>query len=208
MSANERDASRNRNRICEVLNSLGPAVHPSECAFRRIAPIAKGPVSGSKLHLVRPQPNSLETITKLYSNHMDKKIDDVVAALESGRSRFDSSVDNLTAFPSEDVTQNGPRDSTFSSTMRIEYLRSIYSVDGSPELCHELENSLTSQIWTQHVMNLPMPKATNYLRQEPDNLTTMNHLKPQRSSDTSSFSSEVMKTFSPHLPTSNELQGE
>lgn len=210
LGAINRDSARQRKRICEIINTLGPAVHPSECAFRPVAPVTKGPIRGRKLPLVRSLLSSLEAITQLYSDHVDKALDGVVGALESGRWRFDSPINaDVFAFASsDDITQNRQRDTTFLSTMKIEYSSTSSILYSSPDPYQEMEASLKSQIWTHHLTNLPMPTTTCRMRHEPDDLAAIYSCTSQRSFDTSNFASAVTISFGPHLRwTKNSSQG-
>ena len=197
---------RQQERICKIIHTLGPAVLPSECALRPVTPVTKGPVRGHRLHISPPLLTTpLEALTKLYSNLMDKRMDAVIAALESGRWRLgsDSSIDYdevLGLASSEDVTVNRrPRDTTFLDTMKINYSDSTSNIDGS-------ETSLKSRIWTQHILDLPMPEPARYLRHEPDDPTTIYRLKSPRLSEMSSFVSNVTALFGPHLRAPKNLR--
>ena len=188
---------------------LGPAVHPSECAFRSIAPVTKGPIRGNKIPVTQQLPEILAEITKLYSDHVDKKFNAVIASLETGRSRFDSPSGHVFDFSSEGSVQNvlgrnvqGDR-TIFTDTIKIAYGHNsdCHDVDVSClDLDSEKENVLKSQVWTQHVNDLPMTKSI-YLMHEPDDLMKIYRLKSRRSSATTSFASEITRSFRAQLRT-------
>jgi hypothetical protein len=92
--------------------------------------------------------------------------------------------------------------------MKIAYSDGISNnIDGSSSgPYHEMEPTLQSRIWTQHILDLPMPEPTRYLRHEPDDPTTIYRLKSPRLSETSSFVSNVTKSFGPHLRAPKNLR--
>ncbi|KAL3766817.1 hypothetical protein ACHAW5_009709 [Stephanodiscus triporus] len=197
-------------RILKCMDMLGRAVHPSECAFRSIAPVTKGPIRGYKIPIKQQLPETLAEITKLYSDHVDKKFNAVIASLETGRSRFDSPSGHVFGFSPEELVQNGLGHSvlgidrtTFTDTMKIAYGRNsdCHDLDDScVDLDPEKENALRSQIWAQHVNDLPMTKSI-YLMHDPDDLTKIYRVKSFRSSATTSFASEITRSFRPQLRT-------
>jgi hypothetical protein len=199
-----------RVRILKCMDMLGPAVHPSECAFRSIAPVTKGPIRGNTIPITQQLPETLTEITKSYSDHVDKKINAAIASLETGRSRFDSPSGHVFGFSSEESVQHGLGHNdlgidrtTFTDAMKIAYGRNsdCHDVDDSClDLDPEKENALKSQIWTQHVNDLPMTKSI-YLMHEPDDLSKICRLKSFRSSATTSFASEITRSFRPQLRT-------
>lgn len=189
------------------MKMLGPAVHPSECAYRPIAPLTKGPVRGYKLTVAASKP-PLEEITQFHSNFVERKLNAAIGSLESGRSRFDSSnSDILSVISSGESSQNegrGLQDSTFVDTMRIVYAQSSsdsHDVEGPFECNPEKENALKSQIWSKHVKELPMPKSVGLLRHEPEDLTKIYRLKSLRSSVTTTFARDISRSFRPQLST-------
>ena len=184
------------------MDRLGPAIHPSECAFRPISPVTRGPVRGKLIPIAVSEP--LGEITKLYSNLVERKLDVVIASLECGGSRFDSSSDDISLpFSSRELIYRGieHNDNSFIDTMRIEYGRDDHQDMTSclNNLDPEKENVLiTKQIWTQHVNGMSMPKSI-FLRQEPEDLDKIYSLKSHRFSDTTSFASDVKRSFGPAL---------
>ena len=185
------------------MDRLGPAIHPSECAFRPILPVTKGPVRGKLIPIAQPASEPLGEITKLlYSNLVERKLDVLIASLECGWSRFDSASDDcILPFSSRELIYRGMEHNDNSSidTMRIEYGRDDYQdMTCLNNLDPEKENVLTKQIWTQHVNGMSMPKSI-FLRQEPEDLDKIYSLKSHRFSDTTSFASDVKRSFRPAL---------
>ena len=194
------------------MDMLGPAVHPSECAFRSIAPVTKGPVRGNTIPIAKQLSQPLVEITKLYSNLVETEANAVIASLETGRSRFDSPSGQVFGFAAGESMENGlgqgapgieysyemPNRDTFAETMHIAYRNSsCHDVgDSCLNLDPEKENALNSQIWTQHVNDLPMFKSI-YLRHEPDDLAKIYRLKSTRSSANTRFASETIRSFRP-----------
>mmetsp|Transcript_44019 Transcript_44019/g.79003 ORF Transcript_44019/g.79003 Transcript_44019/m.79003 type:complete len:399 (+) Transcript_44019:73-1269(+) len=195
-----------RRRIQSIMKMLGPAVHPSECAFRSIAPVTKGPVRGRKLPVATLKP--LEGMTEIHPDHVEKKRNAVIGSMESGRSRFNSSSNGVFAFLSKDSfhngrdkTHRGSKDTTFVDTMKIVYARSRSSHNSEDSYLDrdpEKEIALKTQIWSQHVKNLPMPESL-YLKHEPEDLTKIYRLKSLRSSATTTFANEISRTFRPKI---------
>ena len=215
-STTNRAADKSKNRIQSILQLLGPAIHPSECAFRSIGPVTKGPVRGHILPVASTNSNPLEELTRQHPVHVEQKQDAVFGALESGRSRFDSSNDDIIALLSmESTTQNDcsnrgmmmnlkslKDDTTFVDTMKIVYTQGSSNdhanSPGPNQNDYEKENALKTQIWSQHISNLHMPKSI-YLQHEPEDLNTIYRLKSLRSSTETNFADEITKTFTPQL---------
>ena len=208
-TSNNDDMDNSMTRIQSIMNMLGPAVQPSECAFRSIAPVTKGPVRGNILP-IHTKNKPLEEITKHYSNNEEnKQLNNVIQGLESGRSRFDngSGSNNIFTVPMPDADDNELlQDTTFVDTMRI-----VFSNDNgkSPSHGSSSNNSLEKEnctinssqkkiVWAQHVNNLPMPKSI-YLKHEPEDedLDKIYRLKSLRSSAIvgTSFASQVTRTL-------------
>ena len=208
-TSNNDDMDNSMTRIQSIMNMLGPAVQPSECAFRSIAPVTKGPVRGNILP-IHTNNKPLEEITKHYSNNEEnKQLNNVIQGLESGRSRFDngSGSNNIFTVPMPDADDNELlQDTTFVDTMRI-----VFSNDNgkSPSHGSSSNNSLEKEnctinssqkkiVWAQHVNNLPMPKSI-YLKHEPEDedLDKIYRLKSLRSSAIvgTSFASQVTRTL-------------
>ena len=208
-TSNNDDMDNSMTRIQSIMNMLGPAVQPSECAFRSIAPVTKGPVRGNILP-IHTNNKPLEEITKHYSNNEEnKQLNNVIQGLESGRSRFDngSGSNNIFTVPMPDADDNELlQDTTFVDTMRI-----VFSNDNgkSPSHGSSRSNSLEKEnctinssqkkiVWAQHVNNLPMPKSI-YLKHEPEDedLDKIYRLKSLRSSAIvgTSFASQVTRTL-------------
>jgi hypothetical protein len=186
---------------------LGAAVHPSDCTLRSIAPVTKGPVRGTTIPIARELPKLFEESAKLYTVLVDTKLDAVTASLDTGRSRFDS-IRGRVLGPSSDASmRNGLHDTphhraTFAETMKVVYGRhGGFRDDDDPCLDLDGENALNSQIWTQHVNDMPIPNSI-YLRHEPDDLAKIYSDKSLRSSAKSSFASDIKRSFSPRLRTS------
>ena len=198
------------------MGMLGPAVHHSECAFRSIAPVTKGPVRGNTIPIAEQLLKPLVEITNSYSDLIETKFNAVIASLETGRSRFDSPSGHVFGFSVGDSTNNGlvqrapgidfsyemPNRATFADTMHIAYRNSgCHDVgDSCLNLDSEKENALNSQIWTQHVNDMPMAKSI-YLRHEPDDLAKIYRLKSTRSLANTRFASETIRSFRPQLST-------
>jgi hypothetical protein len=198
------------------MDMLGPAVHPSECAFRSIAPVVKGPIRGNTIPIAQKLLEPLEEITNLYSDLDETKHNAVIASLETGRSRFDSPSGYVFGFSPEESMQSGlgqnvsginyfyemANRATFADTMNIAYRNSgCHDVgDTCLDLDPRKKNAQNSQIWTQHVNDLPMTKSM-YLRHEPDDLAKIYRLKSIRSSAITSFASEIIRSFRPQLST-------
>ena len=167
-------AENSTSRIQTLMALLGPAVHPSECAFRSIDPVTKGPVLGNKLP-VSSGNNTLKEITKLLCCSSDKynkentNGNNIGRLLESGRSRFAQHNYYL-------------HDTTFVDTMNIVH-------NGKEE--KEKDATALQMIWSQHINNLPMPKSI-YLTQEPDNL---DKIYRQSSSNGTNFTNLVNGTI-------------
>jgi hypothetical protein len=88
-------------------------------------------------------------------------------------------------------------DTSFIDTMRIEYGRNDYQdMTCLYNLDPEKENARTKLIWEQHVSIMSMPESI-YLRQEPEDLDKIYSLKSHRFSDTTSFASDVIRSFRP-----------
>jgi len=157
----------------------------------------------------------LVEITKLYSDLVETKFNAVIASLETGRSRFDSPSGHVFGFSVRDSMTNGlgqsapgadysyemPNRAAFADTMNIAYRNSgCHDVGSSLDPDPEKENALNSQIWTQHVNDMPMTKSI-YLRHEPDDLAIIYRLKSTRSLANARFATETIRSFRPHLST-------
>lgn len=193
--------SSRRRRIQSIIKMLGPAVHPSECAFRPIEPVTEGPVMGRRLPVPATQP--LERLLKFHSDFVEKKRNDVIGSLESGRSRFHSSGNDVLSCLSGGSASidNDCMDSTFIDTMTIVYARGGQNGEDSflDRDDPDKENALQSLIWSQHVANLPVSESL-YLRHEPEDLSKIYRLKSQRSNaPTTTFANDISNLFTPKL---------
>ncbi|KAL9189704.1 hypothetical protein ACHAXT_009379 [Thalassiosira profunda] len=200
-------------RLQSIAAMLGPAVHPSECAFRSIARVTEGPVRGRKLPVARVVANPLEEWTKSGENYAEARRNAAIAALESGRSRFDPrGVDSFLSILSNDcipiggIALDGSQDTAFADTMAVVYAR-LDNGDGSGgsgtnadvDADADKENDLKFLIWSQHVASLPMPKSL-YLRHEPEDIAKIYRLQAARSAAmNSSFACEAIQAFRPQL---------
>ena len=207
-TSNNGDMDNSMTRIQSIMNMLGPAVQPSECAFRSIAPVTKGPVRGNILP-IHTNNKPLEEITMHYSNNEEnKQLNNVIQGLESGRSRFDngSGSNNIFTLPMPDDNDGLLQDTTFVDTMKIVFSNDngkspSHGSSGSNSLEKEnctINSSQKKIVWAQHVNNLPMPKSI-YLKHEPEDedLDKIYRLKSLRSSAIvgTSFASQVTRTL-------------
>ncbi|KAL3822599.1 hypothetical protein ACHAXA_006384, partial [Cyclostephanos tholiformis] len=198
-----RDGSRARILWC--MDMLGAAVHPSECTFRSIEPVTNGPVRGNKIPIAQELPKLLADNAKLYSDQVDKKLDAVIASLETGRSRFDSTSGHVFGVSSDEPMQSGfyevPHRATFAETMKVVYGRTSGFCDFDDsclDLDPDQENALNSQIWTQHVNDMPTTTSI-YLRHDPDDFAKVYSLQSLISCANTSFASYVKRSFRPQL---------
>ena len=187
------------------MDMLGAAVHPSECTFRSIEPVTNGPVRGNKIPIAQELPKLLADNAKLYSDQVDKKLDAVIASLETGRSRFDSTSGHVFGVSSDEPMLSGfyevPHRATFAETMKVVYGRTSGFCDFDDsclDLDPDQENALNSQIWTQHVNDMPITNSI-YLRHDPDDLAKVYSLQSLISCANTSFASYVKRSFRPQL---------
>ena len=199
------------------MKSLGPAVHPSECALRPIAPVTKGPIPIGGLKTV------LDEMVKLHSNLMENKLRNEFLSFESGRSRFQISAADDLPGPSELFGESYPehtfgisesshryeRESiSFSETMRALYTQSSAQTD----LCRIHKYSHLScdankehskhqpEVWSRQVKN-PLLSKSLYLRHAPADLTQIQRFKSFHSADITAYANVVASFFQPRLRT-------
>lgn len=181
---------KSMKRIQTIMTLLGPAVHPSEMAYRSIEPLTKGPIRG-KLLSVPPEQQCNNTTMKVVTNILSKNNNQsstsikqffssgggISALLESGRSRL---IHNNASINNNALT------STFVDTMNI-----IYNDNDK-----ENEQRLSQMIWNQHVNNLPMPKSIYLKHDSEDDLDKIHALKSLRMTNSSTnFAADMTRTI-------------
>ncbi|KAL3781743.1 hypothetical protein HJC23_004842 [Cyclotella cryptica] len=188
-----------------IFQKLGPAVHPSECALRKISPVTKGPIRNRLLKIEHSKP-VLRELVESHERIMQEKMMAVVSSLESGRSRFTCGMsDNYPhPFGSDDDSRDGevrrsifktgqPRGDLFYQTMVELYSRNGY-------LCDPFDATTVSDNAVIDSTNetTPSPKSL-FLRHESPDLSKIRRLKSLRASNAVSYADSLSTMFQPEL---------
>ena len=159
-----------------IYQLLGPAVHPSECAFRNIEPVTRGPIRGKK-QVVKVKPVLQELVAE-HDRIMEGKFRGGVVSLESGRSRFD--------FAQLVMEEKEERDVLYSPNMY-------------PAANDQSNYSMDTITPTKSPTSSPM-----FIRHQPPNLTRIYQLKSLRARDSVLFGDILSNMFQPELKSLSE----
>ena len=168
---------KSMKRIQTIMTLLGPAVHPSEMAYRSIELLTKGPIRGTLL-LIPQEQQCNNTTMKIVTNILSKNNNQsstsikqfsssgggISALLESGRSRL---IHNNSSSGNNNVSA-----STFVDTMNI-----VYNDNENGNNDKENTQLQSQMIWNQHVNTLPMPKSIYLKHNSEDDLDKIHALK-------------------------------
>lgn len=221
-------STNEQQRIQSILSLLGPAVHPSECALRSISPVTKGPIRNKILPIDNIEGRGCVLVDLVERNEeiMGRKFNDVLASLESGRSRFvgrggrysDSGGRELKgvgggvedAFGMESMHDDASNDDTFVQTMKV-----LYSRDG--DVCSTNDESPPNSTTTTfnngvtidtHHTKYPKTSYPIQFRHEPTDLAKIHQDKSMKSSNATSYSKTIVSSFRPKLAALSDNDGE
>lgn len=183
---------KSMKRIQTIMTLLGPAVHPSEMAYRSIEPLTKGPMRGKLLSIPPEQQcNNMKVLTDLLSKNNSQSSTsrkqfsssgggEISGLLESGRSRLIQN--NSTSSDNNELAST-----SFVDTMSIIY-------NNNDKGNNDKEN--TQMIWNQHVNNLPIPKSIYLKHDSEDDLDKIHALKSLRMTNSSTnFAADMARTI-------------